>query len=110
MIRVVLEAEAKVDLKDLIKDEIKEDTEIYEKEILTKDGRVVVLMYEKYYLRINSDLNVTILYEELKEFTRIELIASGGSVGFIGTSYGAEDKALEGITEKLKSVGFSIKE
>ena len=111
MIKIVLEGNAKADIRDIIKEEVAEDYGYFEKEVATKEGKLITILYEKYFLRINSDLDVTIFYEEFKEGTKIELIASGGNVGnLIRTSYGAENKALEGITEKLVALGFVVKE
>lgn len=75
--------------------------------ILDRDvgaGRVTVLVYEKYYMRVSSYVSLTVVLASRQEqpgITEINAIGSGGGNGIMGFTWGAEDDITESLLEKL---------
>lgn len=110
MKRVRLEGPQKVDIKAIADVELNGDFGTHERLFKTPWGFVKILLYEEYYFRIESDLTVTVIYEEKQDKTEIEIISSGGKVGIGAISYGAEKAALTGLTKRLIKEGFTLVE
>ena len=86
MEKLKLRIDEKFETKELIKKEINLDSDI-KKNLVTKTFKsssktVYFYMYEEYFMRTNSELTVTIFVLETPDFTEIELMSSGGGVGF----------------------------
>lgn len=67
-------------------------------------GRVSVLVYEKYYMRVSSYVSLTVVLASRQEqpgITEINAIGSGGGNGIMGITWGAEDDITESLLEKL---------
>ena len=100
------------DIKTIVKNEIEivlagENRKVYAKSFKASGTKTTYLfIYEEYYMRINSDLTVTIVAESDNDKTVVDLIASGGGVGFTSFNYGAEKSSLKALTSKLKEFGF----
>jgi len=110
MEKVKLTGDLKVDIKAIAEVELNGDFGTFEKLVQTPWGFVKILIYEEFYFRIGSDLSVTIIYEEKSSETEIEIISAGGKDGIQGVSFGAEKKALTGITRRLIKEGFTLVE
>ncbi len=70
-----------------------------------KDGKVIVLIAEKFYFRIESNLAVTIIIEQINENQfQVVIVVAGGKSGLVGLSYGAEKSMLK----RIKSIFLKI--
>lgn len=110
MKRIKLSGTNKVNIKAIAEVELNGDFDTYEKLIQTPWGFVQMLIYEEYYFRINSDLSVTVLYEERNGLTEIEIISAGGKEGILGLSFEAEKQALTRLSKRLIKEGFTVVE
>lgn len=110
MERIKLSGTNKVNIKAIAEVELNGDFDTYEKLIQTPWGFVQMLIYEEYYFRINSDLSVTVLYEERNGLTEIEIISAGGKEGILGLSFEAEKQALTRLSKRLIKEGFTVVE
>ena len=100
------------DIKSIVKKEIEivlagENKKYYYKGIKASGTKATHLfIYEEYYLRTNSDLTVTVVAETDNDKTVVELISSGGGVGFISSNFGTEKSSLKSLYSKLTELGF----
>ena len=64
----------------------------------TKAGGTIVLIAEKYYFRIESNLAATIIIESINQSElQIVIVVAGGGHGMLGISYGAEKSMMKKI-------------
>lgn len=110
MERIKLSSTNKVNIKAIAEVELNGDFDTYERLIQTPWGFVQILIYEEYYFRIQSDLSVTVIYEEKNDITEIEIISAGGKDGIQGISFGAEKHALTRMSKRLIKEGFDVVE
>ena len=57
------------------------------KRIEREDCRITIYITEEYYFRINSDLTLTVIVEETKNETTVEVVCSGGKIGLLSFSH-----------------------
>lgn len=63
-----------------------------------KEGKINVLVAEKFYFRIESNLAATIIIEPINENQfQIVIVVAGGKHGLLGVSYGAEKSMINRI-------------
>lgn len=110
MEKLKLRIDEKFETKELIKKEISLDSDI-KKNLVTKTFKsssktVYFYMYEEYFMRTNSDLTVTIFVTETPDFTEIELMSSGGGVGFSSSTWGSEKTSLKYFKKLFENLGF----
>ncbi|MBR3357292.1 MAG: hypothetical protein IKG46_05615 [Solobacterium sp.] len=67
---------------------------------------VLVLVFEKYYMRSSGYGSLTVMLEDDGEEQRAVLIASGGGQGIMNISYGANRKFAESAAEILQECDF----
>jgi len=61
-------------------------------------GKIVVLVVEKFYFRIESNLAATIIFDRINESQyQIVIAVAGGRHGLLGISWGAEKSMLKKI-------------
>lgn len=61
-----------------------------------KEGKIIVLIAEKYYFRIESNLAATIIIESINENQfQIVIVVAGGKQGLLGVSFGAEKSMMK---------------
>ena len=59
-----------------------------------------IFILEEYYFRIESNLSITVVFDEIDENSvEINAIVSGGKTGIFEISWGAERKALKKLTQ-----------
>lgn len=68
---------------------------------------LTIFIIEEFYLRIASDLTLTVIVEEAADKTSVEIITGGGKEGFLGLSFGAEKSAANRVVKLLKENGFT---
>ena len=110
--KVSLYAEKKCELEDLktcIKDEFDKhkfsDIE-FKEEFYRELGetRILLLIYEKYYIRTGSYASLVIMLSEFQGYQSADIIATGARETFF--SYGAESDFLKYGEDALISLGF----
>lgn len=63
-----------------------------------ESDKIIVLVGERYFFRIESNLAVTIIIDRINENQyQIVIAVAGGSHGFFGISWGAEKSMLKKI-------------
>lgn len=66
----------------------------------TKKGETIVLIAEKFYFRIESNLAATVVVDRINQSElQIVIVVAGGGHGMLGISYGAEKSMMK----KLKN-------
>ncbi|MUK87893.1 hypothetical protein GMD78_05705 [Ornithinibacillus sp. L9] len=70
------------------------------KSIKFSNEEMFILVYEKYYLRINSTASLTVTLDNLNGETIVKCISTGNSEGLLNISWGA-DKQFIKIVEKI---------
>jgi len=78
----------------------------YIKKIEKPNYKMTIIIAEKEYLRIRSNLTLTIIAEETDNKTTVEVISSGGK-NDIGFSLGAEKHAVKSVVKFLEEYGFA---
>jgi hypothetical protein len=86
----------RVDLSDIIMDIRHEVTNLYQ--YSTNERKTIVLIAEKFYFRIKSNLAATIIIDVIDNLRyQIDIIVAGGKLGLLGFTYGAEGSMLKRI-------------
>jgi hypothetical protein len=86
----------RVDLTDIIIDINREVDKIFQYK--DSEGRVIVLIGERYYFRIESNLATTIIIDHINESQyQIVIVVAGGEHGLLGITWGAESSMLKKI-------------
>ena len=68
--------------------------------ISNKQLSTTIFILEEYYLRIESNLTITVIFDKTDEDTiEINAIASGGKTGMLQFTWGAERKALKKLSQ-----------
>lgn len=62
--------------------------------------KLVTLVLESYYFRVNSNVGLVVMLEETGDYTHISACACGGSSGMIGMDWGAENS----LARRLKAL------
>lgn len=72
--------------------------------------QTVLLVFQKYYWRNNGQASLTLLFTGSGSggTVTVDLIGSGGGVGLLGLSLGAESDFVEDVEELLSEQGFHI--
>lgn len=71
------------------------------------NARIILLCFEKYYLRNNSHASLTILLTEDDAEQTAEIIGFGGGNGLFNISFGANSNFANTAVKILKEHGFS---
>ncbi|MGB9714377.1 MAG: hypothetical protein ACPLZC_05290 [Candidatus Bathyarchaeales archaeon] len=68
-----------------------------------------IVLGEEYFLRVNSDVAILIILEELSaEETQAEVISCAGGAGLFNISYNAHSAYTHKVRDFLTSSGFQI--
>jgi len=71
--------------------------------------RVGVVLGERWFLRVNSDVAVLIILKELSTYeTKIEIISCAGGSGFLSVSYWAHKAYVHDVKNFLTDSRFKI--
>lgn len=70
-------------------------------------GKLVLLVYEKYYIRNGSYASLTILLTEENGMQTAEIVPSGGGEGLLNISYGANGSFARDAERVLTACGLS---
>ena len=75
------------------------------------DGaEVYFIVYEKYFMRVESYVSLSILFTKTDLRSSVELVSSGGGDGLLNISWGAENSFTNDCAEVLESLGFCREE
>jgi hypothetical protein len=68
--------------------------------ISASNNTTYVFIVEQFYMRTLSNLTITVVFERLPEYNvKIQVMVSGGAVGFLQLSWGSERSALKKVTK-----------
>ncbi len=79
----------------------------FKKSIEKADSKITVFVVEDYYFRINTTLTLTVIVERTAKEISIDIISGGGNMGFFGSSFGAEQTAVNRVIKRLEYHGFT---
>jgi hypothetical protein len=86
----------RMDLDGIIADIHRESNTLYR--YSTNEGETIVLVAEKFYFRIESNLSATIIIDPIDESRyQIDIVVAGGKHGLLGITWGAEGSMLKRI-------------
>ena len=69
-------------------------------------AEVYFIVYEKYFMRVESYVSLSILFTRTEQNSSVELVSSGGGGGLLNFSWGAENDFANDCVEALESLGF----
>lgn len=73
------------------------------------ESRVGLVLGEKFFLRVSSDVAVLIILKELSsDKTNIEVISCAGGKGILSISYASHEAYVHDVRNFLKNSGFKI--
>lgn len=84
--------------------------QISQSEQIINDVIIWTLSYEKYYFRTGSYTSVTIVLTQHGQEQTACVVATGGGVGVVNHSYGANRNFAKACVMELQSCGFEIVE
>lgn len=73
----------------------------------TENGVILLLSYEKLFLRTGSYASLTVLLKEEGLTQTADIIASGGGTGLMNLSYGANRNLAQECAKVLETSGFA---
>lgn len=82
--------------------------QVFHQELQFGDTNVCLLVYEKYYFRVNSYASLTVLLTQCGGRQAAQIIASGGGSAMSNVSLGANKKFAEECAHALEEAGFSV--
>ena len=110
MKKLVLRKEEAVDIEKLIDAKIETDSGVYKKVFPTKWGIITLLIFERYYHRIDSDLSITVISDKRDTETTVEIIEAKEKTSVLQFDFAAEKSATKSIAGILINDGFEILE
>ena len=87
---------------------IKGAEQVFHQEMRFDSTVVWLLVYEKYFLRINSYASLTVLLTEQENKQTAQIIASGGGNSMSNNSLGANKRFARDCVQALEEAGFSV--
>ena len=110
MKKLVLRKEEAVDIERLIDVKVETDSGVYKRVFPTKWGSITLLIFERYYHRIGTDLSITLISDKRENETTVEIIAAGGKTSVLQFDFETEKSATKSIAGILINDGFEILE
>ena len=75
----------------------------------TGESRIGIVLGVKFFLRVSSDVAVSVILRELSpDETNIEVISCAGGKGILSISYAAHESFVHDVRNFLKNSGFKI--
>lgn len=81
---------------------------VFEKKQRFGETEVWLLVYEKYFFRVNSFASLTVLLTEEAGAQTAQMVVSGGGESMSNFSYGAERRLAKECVAALEEVGFAV--
>ncbi len=75
---------------------------LYEYHSADKEADIYVAVFEEYQRQINSSTSLTGIVEVANKMLKVQMMATGGRMGFRGSSWGAERPLIDMLTEFVK--------
>lgn len=82
--------------------------QVFQQEIRFEDAVVWLLVYEKYFFRVNSYANLTVLLTEQGDVQTAQIVSSGGGDSMSNNSLGANRRFAKDCVRALEDIGFAI--
>ena len=81
---------------------------VFEKKQIFGETEVWLLVYEKYFLRVNSFASLTVLLTEESGRQTAQIVVSGGGESMSNVSHGAERRLAKECIKALEEAGFVV--
>ncbi len=72
----------------------------------TEESGVYLFVFERYYLRINGFVSLTILIRDNPNTSTVDLIISADKNGLFNLSFGAGNNLKDSVTNYFEKIGF----
>ena len=96
------------ELTDTLKQQLNFDAElVYETKKAFSEATVVLLSFEKYFLRNGNYASLTVMLTEKDNIQTADIVSSGGGEGLLNFSWGSNDSFAQSAVKILKKHGFS---
>ena len=82
--------------------------QVFEKKQHFGETEVWLLVYEKYFLRVNNFATLTVLLTEEAGTQTAQIVVSGGGESMSNISYGAEKRFAKDCVAALEEAGFAV--
>ena len=89
---------------------IKGAEEVFSQEMCFGNETALLLVYEKYFFRVNSYASLTVLLTEQGEKQTAQIVSSGGGGSMSNRSFGANRRFARDCVQALEEAGFSVDE
>lgn len=87
---------------------------LYEHHSPEKDLDIYVVVFEEYQRQINSSTSLTGIIEIANKMLKVQMMATGGRMGFRGSSWGSErpliDQCSDFVKDFSKRFGLTLQE
>ena len=87
---------------------IKGAEQVFHQEMRFDRTVVWLLVYEKYFFRVNSYASLTVLLTEQGETQAAQIVSSGGGYSMSNNSLGANQRFAKECVQALEEAGFSV--
>ena len=87
---------------------IKGAEQVFHQEMCFDNTVVLLLVYEKYFFRVNSYATLTVLLTEQGETQTAQIVSSGGGNSMSNISLGANQRFAKKCVQALEEAGFSV--
>lgn len=81
---------------------------VFRQEMCFDHTVVWLLVYEKYFFRVNSYASLTVLLTEQGEKQTVQIVSSGGGNTISNNSLGANQRFAKECVQALEEAGFSV--
>ena len=82
--------------------------QVFQQEMLFANTIIRLLVYEKYFFRVNSYASLTVLLTEQGEKQTVQIVSSGGGNTISNNSLGANQRFAKECVQALEEAGFSV--
>ena len=80
----------------------------FEKHRYLKDSSTVFLVFERFFVKINGCISLSILLSQYDNSCYADVVISGGCVGISTMSYGTNTTYKKQAVDLLQKLGFSL--
>lgn len=81
---------------------------VFEKHRYLKEFSSVLLIFERFFYKINGCISLTILLSQYDNTCYADVVISGGCVGICTMSYGTNNTYKKQTVDLLQKLGFSL--
>lgn len=90
-----------LEIKEHIEKNLHEELVLYDGYDLENDKMILILVYNKYYMRTNSDIGLVIVCENTTGKTLIKITATGSGEGLFSLDWGAGGNFIKRVEDVI---------